>query len=159
MLLRLRNSRLASLAKDLTRRGDDWVAGVRRAASPAWKPRVLFQISNPFGYDAQEPVIRALVERGRVEVHAAGGLEQGVSADRIDGLATIGVPHHALARARHRRFDAIVLTDVPLVRYWRGGRRVYLHHGSSFANRDPPMRLNSCSGACSTICSRFTKPS
>jgi hypothetical protein len=112
------------------------MVGVRRATSSRWKPRVLFQISNTFGYDAQEPVIRALVERRRADVAAAGGIERGVARERIDALAAIGVPHHSLNSARHRHFEAVVLTDIPLVRYWRSGPRLYLHHGSGFATRD-----------------------
>ncbi len=133
MLSKIRMSPLAQTAKNLVRLGDDWLAKARRAAFPGWKPRVLFQISNTFGYDAQEPVIRSLVERSRVRVAAAGGIERGVAPKRIAEIQGLGVTHHALERSRHLRFDAIILTDVPLKRYWRSGPRMYLHHGSSFA--------------------------
>lgn len=136
MLSQFRRSGPARAGKKLARRLDDWLARARRATVPGWTPRVLFQVSNTFGYDAQEPVIQALAARRRVRVTVAGGLERKVAPERIAGLAALGVPHRSLETVRHTRFDAIIMTDAPLVRSWRSGPRVYLHHGSSFALGD-----------------------
>ena len=129
----LRTSRLAMAAKQLVRRGGEWLAA-RRAATPGWRPRVLFEVYNSIGFAAQEPVIRALLERGGVEVHVAGAKAPGISAERFQQLARLGVRHHSVAQARHRRFDAIIVTHRLMVRHWRTIRYVFLHHGSSFGN-------------------------
>lgn len=99
---------------------------------------MLFEVFTPFGFDAQEPVICAIQARGRVTVTLAGGAERGVEPDRLDRLASIGVHLIPLAAARHRRYEAVVVTDRRQYISWRSPRVAYLHHGSSFANSESP---------------------
>ena len=128
----LGNSRFASEAKRCARAVDSWLTVARRSVGTPPRPAVLFEVYNPFGFDAQEPVIHALAGRGLVEVHVSGGVEGGLATHRIAALTRAGIHVHPLRAIRHRRFDAVVVTEGPLVNSWRSSRYVFLHHGSGF---------------------------
>lgn len=133
-----RRSGPARTAKLALRKGSDALARMARrwAGRP---PAVLFEVTNEFGYAAQEPVARELLARG--EIRVVMGLPGDADAPWTQGireLAELGAEVIPGTRARHRRFDAIVVTDGPRVHSWRSHGRTMLHHGSSYVNvRDP----------------------
>jgi hypothetical protein len=128
----LGNSRFASVMKRCARTADNWLDRARRSVGARPRPAVLFEVYNPFGFDAQEPVVHLLAERGLVDVYVSGGVERGLAPHRIAALTRAGVHVHALRASRHRRFDAVVVTDGPLINSWRSSRHMFLHHGSGF---------------------------
>ena len=138
-MLSLRKSRFAMTVKHWALLGDSWLAPARRFIGT--RRAVLFEVFNPPGFDAQEPVIHSLVERGLVDVHVSGGLERGIAPSRVAALARARVRVHKLQASRHRRFDAVVVTDGRLVNSWRSSRYVFLHHGSASGNLPVPYAL------------------
>lgn len=117
-------------------------SGIHHHLRPGWRPRVLFDVRNGFGFDAQGPVVHELLRRHHVRVDLASGtLSSEVLADMI---AMHGVPDARVvspALARRGRYEAVIITDSPSVRGWRSTTVIYLHHGTSFGNLDPPYAL------------------
>lgn len=118
--------------KRLARTADSSVARIERLVR---RPAVLFDVQNGLGLDAQAPVIRHLVQRGRVRVDVSSGTSDATTlADRLtvrDIDATLHVPPRQAAR---RRYALGIITDSPSIRNWLRPPLAYLHHGSSFAN-------------------------
>jgi hypothetical protein len=134
----LGTSRTATAIKQGILTVDGQLTGMLRTVGWRRRRSVLFEVYSPFGFDGQEPVIRCLVQRGNLEVHLSGAAERGAPAPRVAALTRRGVHQHSLAATRHRRFDAVVVTDKRLVNSWRSARYAYLHHGSALGNRPDP---------------------
>ena len=134
----LRTSRFGAGVKHWLKRRDESLFILRRVFGVPRRPAVLFEVYNTFGFDAQEPVIHELAERGLVDVQVSGGAERGLAPHRIAELTRRGVKVIPLDASRHRRFDAVVITDSRLVNSWRSSHYVFLHHGSAHGNRPDP---------------------
>lgn len=132
-----RSSWLAMLAKRGAYAMSEAIGALSRFM-PNHQPSVLFEVFNPIGFAAQEPVIQTLALRGLGRVHVSCGNKAGLTEDNLRALALAGVPVHPLEWSRHRRFDAVIITDRRQIRIWRSSRYVYLHHGSGFGNRFIP---------------------
>lgn len=134
-----RRSPPAMMAKRLIRRADDLFTWIGYKAHPSARRAVLFEVSNPVGFDAQLPVIRQLLARDNVSIEitssriAAPAVATLLSSNEVDPnlLVTPG-------QARHRRYAACVMTDISSLEIWRTTRRVLLHHGSTYGNSPGP---------------------
>lgn len=121
-------------------RGTDAMVGrLVRRLRPRAQRRVLFDVRNRIGFEAQAPVIRELQARGVVDVDVASGLLDDDDLRQLLGENGLGNARVVSPRlARHRRYDLIVLTDSRTIPVWRRTRVAYLHHGSSFGNIAEP---------------------
>lgn len=150
----MRRSRPARILKFIARCLDDAWHYVRRQLFPRERRSVLFEVSNPFGFNAQAPVIRELISRGRISVcifsvrMASTALSELLGVHDIDPSCVIKP-----AGVRHRRFDLTVITDSAALNVWRTRKRLYIHHGSSFGNLPDSFAMHMIDeGAADIVC-------
>lgn len=125
----------------LTKRGLRWFSDAAARLGAVRQPRVLFEVVNRFGFEAQRPVLLTLARRARVRLTVSISPEgSGLGPDDLENLRSLGIECIGWQSARHRRFDLIIVTDRPVVHSWRSTARLLIHHGSSYVNNPDPWQ-------------------
>lgn len=146
------------LVKNLVQRG------VRLGDHLAWRSRclfpppppvpVLFDVANHFGFQAQAPVIRAMLQSRNILVTITSTWMAG--EELVDLVSYYKIPPvliRSVAELVQSDYRACVITDASKAYLWRIPTWVYLHHGSTTSNRDRPYFMELLDdGDCNVIC-------